>query len=112
MHYANWLGGQSLSGTHLQVAQAAAAGLLYAGIMLTTGSIWPAVLVHGARDSLVAYVTCARAAAATTSASVADAAAQTAGTVLLQGAIYGFEPLYGLLLVYLWYRSNEKTMPG
>lgn len=97
MHYVNWVGGQPLGDTHVQVIHAAAAGLLYCAVMLVANSIWPAVFLHGAWDCIVAFNQTVQGLG---EATLAPASAPT----LLSAAIYGFEPLYGLLLFAIWFR--------
>ena len=124
MHYVNWVGGQSLGQTHNQVLHAAGAGLLYAGLMLKCGSIWVPVLVHGAWDAVVSFNQTMGglvAAAAPTEeatpaieAPTAEAGAAVAADpgllgALIQGLVTGYEPLYGLLLFILWYRSRRSA---
>jgi len=103
MHYVNWVGGQQLSGTHVQVMHAGAAGILYAGIILKTGSIWPAVLAHGAWDLTVTFTQVAR--SYLEPASTVEAVSSS----FVQAAILGFEPVYGLILIYLWWRSKNRS---
>ena len=109
MHYVNWIGGQSLGTTHIQVLHAGAAGLLYAGLMLKTGTIWVPVLYHGLWDCIVSVnQTIAMIAAPEMTEEMAAAIADPGiGVHVFQGAIYGFEPVYGLILFYAWYRSRR-----
>lgn len=106
MHYVNWIGGQSLATTHLQVLHAGAAGLLYAGIMLKTGSIWVSVLIHASWDSLVSVNQTIGMLAANQAATPEMVDAD--GFSLVQAAIMGFEPIYGIVLFLLWLRYNRS----
>ncbi|RVT81660.1 CPBP family intramembrane metalloprotease [Rhodobacteraceae bacterium CCMM004] len=114
MHYVNWIGGQPLGDTTLQVVHAAGGGLLYGAVMLLTGSIWPAVLLHASWDGVVAITSTiiAEVAPAVTTATSATAAGAASGGGLAQLLLLGFEPIYGLLLVgvflYLRQRRPQK----
>lgn len=107
MHYVNWVGGQSLSATHLQVLHAGLSGLLYCSIMLMTGSIWPAVLYHGLWDFTITFFQTASGATATVDAAAAGATAQ-GGDAFIQGVIFGFEPVLGVILFAIWWRTRRK----
>ncbi|MEM9999804.1 MAG: type II CAAX endopeptidase family protein [Pseudomonadota bacterium] len=104
MHYVNWAGGQPLGSTHIQVLHAGLAGILYAGLMLYTGSIWIPVLYHGLWDSTVTFFQTA----SSFSEETASVAATDSDGSFVQYAVFGFEPMYGALLVFLWWRSTRK----
>lgn len=52
-HYVNWVSGQPLGITTMQVLGAMAGGLLFGAIVLWTGSLWPSVFLHGLWDASV-----------------------------------------------------------
>jgi membrane protease YdiL (CAAX protease family) len=52
LHFFNLLGGPA-DITALQVTEAAASGILYGALVLTAGSVWPAVILHSLINLLV-----------------------------------------------------------
>jgi membrane protease YdiL (CAAX protease family) len=52
-HYVNWVSGQPLDVTTMQVLGAMAGGLLFGALVLWTGSLWPSILLHGLWDASV-----------------------------------------------------------
>lgn len=52
LHFVNLAGGQA-DVTTLQVAEASVSGIVYGALVLTSGSIWPAVVLHSGINLLV-----------------------------------------------------------
>ncbi|MEM8836816.1 MAG: CPBP family intramembrane glutamic endopeptidase [Pseudomonadota bacterium] len=104
MHYVNWVNGQPLPDTNAQVIHAAGGGILYAAIMLRTGSIWPAILLHGFWDSaifLFGFLDTKTAAPATPSDNAG-------GPSILAGLIKYGDAVYGLFVLWCWWRWKKK----
>lgn len=55
-HYANWVHGKPFLETSVQVVTAFTAGLLLGALRLTTGSIWPSIIVHASWDFSVFFM--------------------------------------------------------
>lgn len=108
MHYVNVVSGQSFSNTTTQVLHAAGAGLMYCGLMLYLNSIWPSVILHGAWDATVFLFGSFSESATPVDVAVSASASADAGLSLVQYAIFGFEPLFGLLLFWLWFRQRNN----
>jgi membrane protease YdiL (CAAX protease family) len=116
MHYVNWVGGQPLGDTTIQVLHAIGAGFLYGALMLMTGSIWPSVFLHALWDgsvSLVATVSSAIPPELMTAPSTVDAlddlSADPEGGVSLLDALFGgFEPIYGLIVLLAWLALRRR----
>ncbi len=101
MHYVNWVGGQSFTGTTVQVIHAAGSGLMYAAIVLITRSIWFSVAFHAFWDCSIFLI-----AVMSVDSSSEDAVAGSGIGGFIQPFLqFGVEPLYGLLLLWLWRRS-------
>lgn len=84
LHFVNLAGGQA-DVTTLQVAEAFVSGILYGALVLTTGSIWPAVVLHSGINLLVNV-------AALNTPGFAGTAGQYLALVLLEMplTLYGF----------------------
>jgi membrane protease YdiL (CAAX protease family) len=105
-HYVNWVGGQPFAITSGQVLHAAAAGFMYAALMLRIGSIWPVILFHGFWDATVALI-------GTLGAQLPEAAdaSQTASIITVLGLV-GFEMAYGLLVLWSVRRMRPRILPS
>lgn len=108
MHYVNVVSGQSFSNTTTQVLHAAGAGLMYCGLMLYLNSIWPSVILHGTWDATVFLFGSFSESATPVDVVVSASSSADGGLSLVQYAIFGFEPLFGLLLFWLWFRQRNN----
>lgn len=105
-HYVNWVSGQPLGITTMQVLGAMAGGLLFGALVLWTGSIWPSIFLHGLWDSSVSISQTLQAKTSPTG-DVAD--------VLFNpwSALANPQLIYGVLLLALWVffdRTKRRAM--
>ena len=107
MHYVNFIGGQALGETTVQVIHAAIAGFMYGMLRLMIGAIWPVILLHGFWDATVSTI-------GATFAGIAESPAAATATETAAGINPGSfvimlpELLYGLFLIWSWSRWNEN----
>ncbi len=104
MHYVNLVNGQSFGNTTIQVLHAAGGGLLYCALMMYLNSIWPSVILHAVWDSTVFVSETFRG-----PTDPNEIAASTESVSLFQYAIYGFEPIFGVIVFWLWLRQRKTT---
>ncbi len=104
-HLVNWVTGQPLEPTIAQALGAAGGGVLYGALVLWTGSLWPAILLHGFWDASITFL---QTVIATTE--TVDPADTTAHPLM---ALFSFEMVYGLILLAFWwrFRGRRSTAP-
>lgn len=107
MHYVNWIEGQNLAATHAQVIHAALAGFLYGAIALRTRSLWPGIFLHALWD----FTVFANGALLGDMASLAptDGGDENPVGGIFAFGIQNFEPIFGLLALFGWYRWSRRT---
>ncbi|MEJ6398525.1 CPBP family intramembrane glutamic endopeptidase [Yoonia sp. 208BN28-4] len=94
-HYVNWVSGQPLGVTTMQVLGAMAIGLLFGAFVLWTGSIWPSIFLHGLWDSSVSV-------SQTLQANVSPTG-DVAEVIFDPWSALASPPMiYGVLLLVLW----------
>lgn len=107
MHIVNYIGGQPLPDTVVQMIHAAIMGFMYGILVLRVGALWPVILLHGFWDATVALI-------GTASSAIATEAVTTTPSVS------GYDPaafmmmlpelFYGLFLLWRytkWQRSRQ-----
>ncbi|MBW0144723.1 CPBP family intramembrane glutamic endopeptidase [Sphingomicrobium clamense] len=102
MHYVNFIGGQTLAGTHQQVIHAGLAGILYGAIALRTRSIWPGVFLHALWDFTVA----SNAVLLGVNTGLPDEA--SGPSPVLSFAVHYFEPIIGILILISFLRWSKR----
>lgn len=99
-HFVNWISGQPLDLTVLQVVGAAGGGVFYGALVLWTKSLWPSILMHGLWDAGVTL----------------NQTVLTAGGIVTADDNVAFNPLsallspelvYGLILLVVWALWNR-----
>ena len=110
MHYVNWVNGQPLAETHMQVFHAGTAGILYGALRLRTGVLWPSVVVHAVWDFSVftVHTVIPKVTEATEAAAPAAEESALAAGGLLQFVTLGFEPLLGLFILWRWWVWKKR----
>ncbi|MFQ6548118.1 lysostaphin resistance A-like protein [Aestuariibius sp. 2305UL40-4] len=111
MHYVNWMSGQPLGATTIQVLHAAGGGFLYGALMLRTGSIWPSVILHALWDLSVGLNSATFGQDQDPSLDAVAAAGDMAPTFLGrigEVLLYGNEPIYGLIVLLFWLRWRRR----
>lgn len=106
MHYVNWINGQNLEATHQQVLHAGLSGILYGALTLRMRSIWPAVLLHALWDFSVTVNGALM--GGMFGAPTDDTTASDFNTMILSFLIRNFEPIFGLIVLFGWWRWQKK----
>lgn len=112
MHYVNWIAGQDFAQTTSQVFHAAGGGVLYAALMLRTGSIWVPVILHGLWDTAVTLVATASSQLPQGEIEDTPEAVPDDGGLIGAVASFGFqsfELLYGLFVLWMWWRWQKRN---
>lgn len=99
-HLVNWVTGQPLEPTIAQALGAAGGGVLYGALVLWTGSLWPAVLLHGFWDASITFLQ-----TVITTTQTVDPTETTAHPLM---ALFSFEMIYGLILLAFWWRFRGR----
>lgn len=94
-HYVNWVSGQPLDVTTMQVIGAMAGGLLFGAIVLWTGSLWPSIALHAQWDASVSI-------SQTLQLDLSPAGEVAEITFNPVSVLSNPEFLYGALLLALW----------
>jgi len=110
MHIVNYVGGQPLPGTIVQIIHAAVGGFMYGMLRLRIGALWPVILLHGFWDTTVATIgsTFAGLGEAAASAVQADAVTENSGG-LAAFVLMMPELFYGLFMVWVYKRWGAKV---
>ncbi|WP_072775795.1 CPBP family intramembrane glutamic endopeptidase [Marivita hallyeonensis] len=107
-HFVNWVSGQPLDVTILQVISAAGGGVLYGALVLWTGSLWPSIVMHGLWDAGVTLNQTMLKTRESAGASGGGAAETTEVTLSPFYALLSPELIYGLILLGLWGWWNHR----
>lgn len=107
MHIVNYVNGQPLNMTIIQMINAAVLGFTYGMLRLIIGAIWPVILLHGFWDAMVSIM-----GTMATGLSEAGSAAQTSGSNNMAAFIMMMPALiYGLILVWVWRKRQNGDNP-
>ena len=101
-HFVNWVGGQPIDVTVMQVLGAAGGGVFYGAMVLWTGSLWSSIVLHGVWDTGVTVSQTLQSKSATV---VAETAETTPSPV---SALASPELIYGLIILGLWWMWSKR----
>ncbi len=101
-HVVNWVSGQPLDVTVVQVISAAGGGVFYGALVLWTGSLWPSILMHGLWDAGVTLNQTILNASIGVTEPAEDAGDVTETAYDPVAALLSPELIYGLILLALW----------
>jgi len=109
MHIVNFIDGQPLPETVIQIIHAAIGGFMYGMLRLRIGALWPVILLHGFWDMAVSVIVDTIPGISGVVVDTAAAAAPNEQYSVGAFVMMAPELLYGLFLVWIYKRWTAKT---